>query len=439
MNVKKFFALAKEKGLEAAEVVIQRSTSTQMGVYDSAIENYTMATTINIMARGIYNGQMGYAMSEKDDKTTAQYLIAQIKASAGVSESEDLSIIFKGSEKYRKKVFFNKELSTISEATKLEKLFEIEKKLKAATPLITDVETASYSEEESEESFYNSYGLKLAKKQNFYYYYASVVAKEGEDVKSHYKIFLDNDFSKFNVDKLVKEIADGALSKLGGKPCETKAYPVVFNPRMTANLLSAYLSSASADRVEKKTSLFGDKLNDRVASTKVTVLDAPLTHNIFYSYFDDEGVAKTNKPIIKNGILQTFLHNLSTSTKMGVAPTGHGRNTGGKIGVGISNITLKPGRNDFSALIKDVKEGVFITELMGLHSGLNPTSGDFSLQASGYMIKDGKVKEPVNLITVAGNLVKLFKDVVAVSNENELQLSSYTTSSILVKSLKIAG
>jgi PmbA protein len=76
---------------------------------------------------------------------------------------------------------------------------------------------------------------------------------------------------------------------------------------------------------------------------------------------------------------------------------------------------------------------------MGLHSGLNPTSGDFSLQASGFMIRNGVVSEPVNLITVAGNLIKLFKDVQAVSNENELLLNSYTTSSILVKNLNIAG
>ena len=124
---------------------------------------------------------------------------------------------------------------------------------------------------------------------------------------------------------------------------------------------------------------------------------------------------------------------------MGVAPTGHGRNTGGKISIGITNIALKPGRNDFNTLIKDIKEGVFINELMGLHSGLNAISGDFSLQAAGFMIRDGKLAEPVNLITVAGNLVKMFMDVKAVGNENELQLSSYITSSILVKSLKIAG
>ncbi|TAH59351.1 MAG: TldD/PmbA family protein [Bacillota bacterium] len=439
MNVKKFFELAKEKGLEAAELVIQKDKAINMSVYDASVEKYVLSSSINIMARGIYNGKMGFAMSEKDDKTTAQYLVAQIKMSAGASETEDLSIIFEGSPRYRKKSFYNKELAQISESEKLESLFNIEKALKTAHPLISAVSTVEYTENESDYKLFNSHGLKLATSQNYFYYVAWVVAKEGEDVKSHVEIFLDNDYSKFDADAFVKKTADGVIKKLGGKPCVTKDYPVVFNPEMTASLLGAYLTSASAERVEKNTSLFADKLNDRVASPKVTVLDAPLTHNLFYRYFDDEGVAKTNKPIIKNGILQTFLHNLSTATKMGVAPTGHGRNTGGKISVGISNIALKPGRNDFNTMIKDVKEGVFINELMGLHSGLNTTSGDFSLQAAGFMIRDGKLAEPVNLITVAGNLVKLFMDVKAVANENELQLSSYTTSSILVKSLKIAG
>lgn len=439
MNVKKFFELAKEKGLEEAELVIQKDKAIDMSVYEASVEKYSLASSVNIMARGIFNGKMGFAMSEKDDKTTAQYLIAQIKMSAGASETEDLSIIFEGSPRYRKKSFFNKELANESESEKLASLFKIEKDLKAAHPLITSVSTVEYVENETDYKLYNSHGLKLTKKENYFYYVAWVIAKDGDDVKSHYEIFLDNDYNKFDADAFVTKTANKVIRKLGGKPCATKSYPVVFNPEMTSALLAAYLTSASAERVEKNTSLFADKLNERVASTKVTVLDAPLTPNLFYNYFDNEGVAKKNRPIIKNGILQTFFHNLSTATKMGVEPTGHGRNTGGKISVGITNITLKPSKNDFNSMIKDVKEGLFITELMGMHSGLNTTNGDFSLQASGFMIRDGQVAEPVNLITVAGNLMQLFKDVKAVSNENELQLNSFITSSILVKSLKVAG
>lgn len=439
MNVKKFFALATEKGLEAAELVIIKSAQKTMEVYEGAVEKYNDSSTINIMARGIYNGKMGFSLSEKDDKTTSQYLISKIKESASVSETDDLSIIFKGSEKYKKRNFFNKELAEISEETKLSVLFAIEKALKNAHTLISDVESVAYYEVKSERNFYNSYDLKLTMKQNYYYIMANVVAKDGDDVKSAFKIFLDNDFSKFDTEAFVNEVVQSVISKLGGKPTRTDTYPVVFDPRMTASLLGAFLNSASAENVEKRTSLFIDKVGERVASSRVTVLDAPLTRNLFYRYFDDEGVAKVNRPIIKNGILQTYLHNLSTATKMGVEPTGHGRNTGGKISVGISNITLRPSKKSFDEIISPIKEGVLIKELMGLHSGLNPTSGDFSLQAAGFMIRDGKVSEPVNLITVAGNLVKLFKDVQAVANENELQLSSYTTSSILVKGLKIAG
>ncbi|TAH56726.1 MAG: hypothetical protein EWM49_05225, partial [Bacillota bacterium] len=170
MNVKKFFELAKEKGLEAAELVIQKNKGIEMSVYDESVEKYTLASTINVLARGIYKGKMGFAMSEKDDKTTAQYLVAQIKMSAGVSETEDLSIIFEGSPKYRKKSFFNKELATISESTKLESLFTIEKALKKAHPLITSVSTVQYSEIESDYKLFNSYGLKLTNKQNYFYY-----------------------------------------------------------------------------------------------------------------------------------------------------------------------------------------------------------------------------------------------------------------------------
>lgn len=439
MNINNFFTLAKEKGLEAVEIVVSRASSTEMGVYEALIENYTTSTSILIQARGIYKGKMGYAISEKDDKTTPHYLIGQIKDSASVSETEDLSIIFPGSPKYKKKTFYNKQLPLISEKDKIALLLDIEKAIKAASPLISDVETVGYSEESSETKFYNSYGLKLTTKSNYYVIMASVVAKNGEDVKTEFKIKLDNDFAKFDKAKFVKEIVADVLAKLGGEPCISASYPIIFDPSVTGTLLGAFLSSASAEAIEKKTSLFGDKLGKKVASNKVTILDAPLNKNIFYTYFDDEGVAKINRPLIKNGVLQTYLHNLSTATKMGVEPTGHGRNTGGKIGVGISNIVLKPGKEDLNGLMSGISEGLIITDLMGVHSGLNTTSGDFSLQASGFMIENGKKTKPVNLITVAGNLMKLFKDIVKVGNENELLLSSFTTSSILVKSLNVSG
>lgn len=439
MKVTKFFELAKASGIEACEVVVRHSTHIDMNVYHSEVESYSVADSRSIYARGIVNGKMGFASSEKDDAKTPEYLVKQIIISATNSESDDIAIIFKGSEKYKKRSTFNKAVGLVSEEEKLNNLFLLEKKLLAYDPRIAEVEAATYSETVNELEMFNSYGLKLKEKDNFFYYYTSVVVKQDKEVKTGYKIAIFNDPKAVNIDQLVKETAEDGLSKLGGKPCKSGKYPTLMNQKVTASLLAAYLSSASAEKVQKRSSLFIDKLGQKVASSKITILDAPLTKNIFYSYFDDEGVAKFNKSVIEKGILKTYFHNLSTAAKAGVAPTANGSNNGGKIGVSISNIVLKPGKKPVDEIIKDVKEGFYLTEVEGLHSGLNPTSGDFSLQASGFMIRDGKFAEPVNLVTIAGNLQKLFLEVKAVANDSELQLSSYTTSSVLVKKLAVSG
>ena len=216
-------------------------------------------------------------------------------------------------------------------------------------------------------------------------------------------------------------------------------YKTILNEKVTASLLRFYLINANAENVQKNSSLFIGKLNEQIASSKVTILDAPLTKNVFYSYYDDEGVAKYNKPIIEKGVLKTYLYNLSTAAKDGVTSTGNAVASNGKISIAPSQVVLKPGRKTLEELMLDVKDGIYLTEVTGLHAGMNPTSGDFSLQANGFIIKDGKIDSPLNLITVAGNLVDLFENVTSVGKDQELQLSGYTTSPIVVKNLAISG
>ena len=110
-------------------------------------------------------------------------------------------------------------------------------------------------------------------------------------------------------------------------------------------------------------------------------------------------------------MLQTYLYNLETAAKDGVATTGNGVNVGSKIGVSPIYIELKPGKKPLEDVFAKVGNGIYITDLQGAHAGLNPTSGNFSLKASGFMIEDGKLTKPVNLITVSGNLLQLFKDI----------------------------
>ena len=191
--------------------------------------------------------------------------------------------------------------------------------------------------------------------------------------------------------------------------------------------------------MQKHSSLFIGKLNQQVASKKITILEQPLLKNCFFRYFDDEGVATQNKKIVEKGILKTYLHNLETAQREGTTTTGNGYRGGSKIGVGFVNPSIKPGRKSEADLLAKIKTGVYISSVTGLHAGLNPQSGNFSLQAEGFMIRDGKLAEPLSLITVAGNLLDLFMNVREVANNAELQLSGISAPSLLIKSLAVSG
>jgi PmbA protein len=265
------------------------------------------------------------------------------------------------------------------------------------------------------------------------------LAIQGQERKNEGDVHFSNDLTTLNIDTFVNDITKKALMKFNGTQCASKDYKVVLDKDVVSDLLSAYLDSASAEEVQKKTSLMIGKLNQPVASKKVTISEMPLKKNAFFTYFDDEGVATYNKPIVKKGVLQTYFHNLNTAHNDGVQTTGNGYRSGGKIEIGFRNIVLKAGRKSLEDIFAQIGDGVYITEVMGIHASLNPTSGNFSLQANGFMIENGKRGVPLTLITVAGNLMDLFMNVKEVANDNKLLPNGYDVPSLWIKKLTISG
>ena len=439
MNYKKFFELAKAKGITASELYSAKKHALSFELFHSEVSSYSMSESFSLEARGIYNDKFGVSATEKVDRDTPELLVNNIIANAKIIEKDDKAVIFKGSKKYHRHKVFNKEIEEISIDQKMKNLYEIEAKLKKYDPRITEIEGVEYFEDGVEVNLVNSYGLNLKNKSNYFAYVASVVVKEKDEVKTGFKVLLSNNPKELDIDKFVKETAENGLRKLGGTQCESKKYPVVINQRTAADFLSPFLESASAEEVQKHSSLFIGKLNQQVASKKVTILEQPLLQNCFFRYFDDEGVATINKKVVDKGILKLYFHNLETAAREGTETSGNGYKGGSKIGVGFVNLSIKTGRKSEAELIAKVKQGVYISSVAGLHSGLNAQSGNFSLQAEGFMIRDGKIAEPLSLITVAGNLLDLFMGVREVGNNPELQLSGISAPSLLIKSLAVSG
>ena len=439
MKYDKFFEMAKAAGLEEAELFISTSYSLSFSLFHSEVDKYSIEEGSSYIARGLYNGKFGVASSDVFNQEKAQYLIDEIKNNASLIECDDPAILFKGSEKYKKINAYNPELNKVSIDDKMAKLFELEKRIKELDSRIHEIEAVEYSESESSITLVNSHGLKLTQKTNYFVYVGVAVAKLEEQVKTGFEICFGNDFSKFDVETLARKVVAQTVAQLGGEPCESMTCKAVLDPSVVASLLGAYLSNASAEQVQKNSSLFIGKLGQKVASKKLTVMDMPLKKSIFCRWFDDEGVAAYNKPIIKNGVLQTYLYNLSTAAKAGVETTGNGFKSGGKIGIGLTCVTVKPGKKNQEQLFEEAGNGIYITSISGLHAGLNAQSGNFSLQANGFLIENGKKTTPVDLITVGGNLVDVFMDIIEVGSDSKETVGGTSIPSLLIKKIKVSG
>ena len=439
MKFDKFFELAKQAGIEEAEITFSSSYSLSFSLFHNEIDSYATSNSYSFYARGIYKGKLGSISSDVYNSKMAKFFVDQIIANASVVENDDPVFIFKGSEKYRKINTFNRQLGTIPVEKKIEAARYLEKEIRNGDSRIIEVSTVGYEETSSSMTIMNSHGLKLSQKSNHYIIYAGAVASENGQTKTGFDFFFDNDYQKFVPNELVKSVIKETVSQLGGSPCDSATYRAVLSQSVVSSLMSAYVSSAIAEDVQKNSSLFIGKLGQKVASSKVTIEDLPLAKTVFAKSFDDEGVATSNKPIIKNGKLVTYLYNLTTAAKDGVESTGNGVTGGSKVYTSPAYLKMKPGKKSLEQLFEEIGNGVYITDVQGLHAGLNSRTGNFSLQSTGFLVKDGKKDRPLDIITVSGNLVDLFHNIESVGSDSKEFISATNCPSVIVKKLVISG
>ena len=207
-------------------------------------------------------------------------------------------------------------------------------------------------------------------------------------------------------------------------------------------LLETFEGTFSADAAQKTPSHSKGTQGQMIASPIVTIVDDPLMYGGLASApFDDEGVATFTKELVHEGKLNTLLHNLKTAHKQGVKSTGNGfkASYASSVNVSESNLYLRAGEKSFQDLMEEINEGVIITDLAGLHSGANTVSGDFSLAAKGFYVKDGKKTFPVEQITLAGNYFDLLKNITVIGNDLKFPMSNVGSPSVIATGLSIAG
>jgi PmbA protein len=220
-----------------------------------------------------------------------------------------------------------------------------------------------------------------------------------------------------------------ALARLGARRIKTRKAPVLFEAPLAASLIANFVHAASGGSLYRKASFLAGSLGTRVFSKEVGISERPrLSGSLASAPFDADGVATRTREVVEDGILQGYFLSAYTARKLGLRTTG---NAGG-----CHNLLVKPGEHDFRGLLKEMRRGLLVTELLG--HGINYVTGDYSRGAVGYWVENGEIAYPVEEITIAGNLRDIFRNIVAVGNDILVQ-GSRQVGSILVEEMKIAG
>jgi PmbA protein len=223
----------------------------------------------------------------------------------------------------------------------------------------------------------------------------------------------------------IDEAADDAILRatrlLGSTKPPTQRVTLVLEPRLTATVLGIVGAMLNGGAVIKGRSPFGDRVGEQIASPLLTFVDdATDVRSLGADAHDGEGLAHRRVPLVVDGVLQGFLHNSYTGRRSGGASTGSAaRGISSTPSVGAAALAVEPGTGTHEELLASVDRGVFVTSMAGLHSGVNPVSGDFSVGVEGLMVRDGALAEPVREATIASTVQRLLLDISAVGADLE--------------------
>ena len=438
--IDKLFEKASLKGIDEFEIYFLSNLNTSIKIYQGKIENFSNNQNQGISFRGMVEGKMGYSYSESLEDEDIDFLINEVIENASCIESLDKQFIYGEKANYTDTITYSSAIENLDTDLVKDFLIKMEEYALSIDERVKKVNFCSFAMGSGEKIIKNSKGLELHSKENICYTYISVIAEENGVVKTGSHFQLGRDFSKFDYKELGEVAVKRALNKFGTITLNEIPKTCVIENLAFSSLLGAMSNIFSAEAVQKNISKLKGKLNESVASSIVTLVDDPfLKDGLANSSFDDEGVPTSYKEIIQDGVLKTYLYNLKTAYKDGVSSTGNGVKGSYKGTVGISsfNLYIKPSDKSFDKMIENIKEGIFITDFAGLHSGLNTISGDFSLAGEGFYIKDSKIDRPLNQITISGNFFELLKNIKDIANDIKFSFSSVGSPSIMVEGLKV--
>lgn len=431
---------------EAVEAFAVHEATTQIRTYDGAVESLSSAESRGVGVRVIAEGRQGYAYTSDVSPDGLGEALEAARANASVATPDDANALPSPADAPALDGLADGSLASTPVSDRIDLALAVEQAARDADGRVRGVERAQYADAHSRVAIASTAGVDLQHERTDAYAYANVLAIDGEDSQTGLGLTLGRGPRELDAAAAGREGATRALRLLGaGKPTSRKT-AVVFDPFVTAQLLGILGQALSAEAVLKGRSLFADRVGDRVAAEDLSLVDdglipgAPGT-----ARWDDEGVPQERTVLIRDGVLAGYLQNTWTANRMGgdARSTGNASRAGyaSSPGLSPSNLSFEGGSAPASEVLGRVDDGVYVQDVMGLHSGANPISGEFSVSFTGLEIRGGQLGAPIREAVVSSTIVDILKNVVAVADDRRFYPfgGSLGGATVLISEMSVSG
>lgn len=442
---RKTVELATSAGAGDAEAYCVEEAGRQVRVHGGAVESLTAATERGVGVRAWHDGRVGYAYGTDLSDEGLRRLAESAAGAAEVADPDSFAAPPQPSGE--PDVIAGLRDDSIG-ATPTEDVIAlaiaVERAALDTDKRILGVEQAVYADADERVAIASSTGIRAAYEASSAYAYLQAMADGGDSRETGLGFGMGRGPGALNAAAIGAEAAERAVGMIGASKPASRTCPVVLDPTVAASFIGFIGGTLGADAVQRGRSPFAELLGEEIASEALVLADDGLDpEGLASSPVDGEGVARRRLGLIEGGRLQTFLYDTYTAHRGKTESTASAGRAGYRSGpaVSASNLVIAPGEGDLASLLDGAEGGVYVNDVAGLHSGVNPVSGTFSVGASGRTISGGELAAPVREFTIASDLMTMLRSVAAAGSQARWVPfgGSVSTPPLLVSEMAIGG
>lgn len=419
--------VARAVGDEEFEVFVASGTETDVRAYQGEVESYTSASSAGIGVRVLLDGpggaRVGFSSAGSLEPDVVDAVVADARDNARfATPDEAMGFARPDGVEPVTLTLEDPAVAAFTSEQRIALAIELERAARGRDGRVRQVDDASYGDVAFRSALAATSGIERTSSRSMSWLTASVIASANDRDQTGYASRAARGPEGLDLDAVATEAVQHATRMLGATKPDSTRCPVVLDRRVAAALLSVISSALSGETVTKGRSFLADRMGEQVAAPFVTLVDDPTDpRHLAASRTDGEGLACRRNLLIDHGVLCGFVYDTVAARRAGAASTGSALRGGygGTPTAGCRALQLEPGELDDEGLCKLVGEGIFVQNVTGIHSGVNPIAGDVSVGAEGFRIEGGAVGAPLREMTVGTTLQRLLLDLVAISSQVE--------------------